>query len=507
MLRVVVDGVEMEARKDESLGDFLERSGIKVKEGYIVAVKRKIDVERIPTNLYEVHTTRGRMILRWECDDELEKWKQAYKSFEGCGVRWATIDAVVFGPTKTEFLPSKEEVELRRYEITVSLSGSSNESSHLVFSKRTHSALYFPPKGCRVLGRVVYGRHLLEAFRIGDKINKILPVWEKKSDPGSLVRVKNDYKLNEGDMIFTKMEIQLNPQSPICVEHVYNALSEGFTVARKTSRFIAHDKIRLLSIKSEDVKSRERGVVSVRSSGNNAGLVYIYLQKAAISKDHVIAGRVVSGIELADVAKEGDMIQTVLIPERLDLLGRTQGEVKGALERAGIIHVREGYLGDDGIVVDHSPATTVEIYKQGVVRCTGLPRDQILKIQLNERDAPISVKYFRRVTGLDLRRVGRLEVFFSTKEVVLFKGDESLGKGLMPENLPKGKVGSGIIGVTNSVKKFAGMVGIRLMESDKFGPTAESFDGTNIVGRVLENLAILNGLREGRKVYIMEEGA
>ncbi|MCX8181966.1 MAG: methanogenesis marker 3 protein [Candidatus Methanomethyliaceae archaeon] len=500
----MVDGTEMEAREDENLGDFLDRVGIIIKEGYIVAVKRKIDVESIPTNLYEVHTTRGKMIIRWECDDELEKWRRTYKSFEGCGVRWATIDAVVFGPTKTEFVPSKEEVELRRYEITVSLSGSSNESSHLVFSKRTHSALYFPPKGCRVLGRVVYGRHLLDVFRIGDKIVKISPVFEKKFDPRSLLRVEKDYKLKEGDMIFTKMEILLDTRSPVCVEHVYNMLSEGFTVTRKTSRFIAHDKARLISIKSEVVGERDRGVISVRSSGNNTGSVYIYLQKAAISKDHTIAGRVVNGIELADVAREGDLIRTVLTPERLDLLGRSQGEVNKVLERIGIKHVREGYIDDDGIVVDHSPATTIEIYKQGIVRCTGLPHDQILKVRLYENSAPISVKYFRRVAGLDLRRVGRLDVFFSTKDVVLFKGDESFGKSLMPENIPNEKVGAGEIGVTNSVKKFAGMVGIRLTESDKFGPTAESFDGTNIVGRVLENIALLKGLREGRRVYIME---
>jgi UPF0288 family protein (methanogenesis marker protein 3) len=176
------------------------------------------------------------------------------------------------------------------------------------------------------------------------------------------------------------------------------------------------------------------------------------------------------------------------------------------LERHGIKHIREGYAEDDGIVVEHYPATTLEIYKEGQVRCVGLPEDQILKVQLDEGSAPNSVRYFRRVTGLDLRRVGKLDVFFSTKEVVLFKGDESLGRSVMPENTPKGIVRSGEIGVTNSVKKFAGMVGIRLAESEKFGPTAESFDGTNLVGRVLENMGVLTGLREGKRVYMMEGG-
>ncbi|MBC7113289.1 MAG: methanogenesis marker 3 protein, partial [Candidatus Methanomethyliales bacterium] len=406
----------------------------------------------------------------------------------------------------TDFLPSKEEVELRKYEITVSLSGSSNENSHLVFGKRTHSALYFPPKGCSVLGRVVYGRHLLDTLKIGDKIIKITPILEKKLDPRSLMRVQRDYKLSEGDEIFTKMEIVLDPQSPVCVEHVYNTLSEGFAVERKTSRFIAHDKIKLISIKSEGVGVRERGVISVRSSGNNAGSVYIYLQKAGISKDHTIVGHVVRGIELADVALRGDLIDIVLNPDRLDLLGKRQWEVTEVLDRHGIKHIREGFVGDDGIVVEQYPATTLEIYKEGQVKCVGLPEDQILRVRLDEKVAPNSVRYFRRVTGLDLRRVGRLDVFFSTKDVILFKGDASLGRSVMPENTPKGKVSSGEIGVTNSVKKFAGMIGIRLTESDKFGPTAESFDGTNLVGIVLENIGVLTDLREGKRVYIMEGG-
>lgn len=503
-MKVLVDGEEMEAHEGESLKEFLRRAGISVKEGYMIAVKRKVDVESIPTNLYEVLTTKGKMVLRWECNEEAERWKQAYRGFEGCGVRWSSLDAVVFGPTKTEFLPSKEEVELRRYEITVSLSGSSNESSHLVFSKRTHSALYFPPKGCRVMGRVVYGRHLLETLKVGDKIIKIAPVLERRFDPRLLARAEMDYKLREGDSIFTKMEVVLDPQSPVCVEHVYNALSKGFFVTRRTSRFIASDKASLISIKSEGLGGRDRGVISVRNSGNYAGSIYLYLQKTAISKDHTIAGHVVKGIELADAAGEGDLIDVVLIPERLDLLGRSHGEVAKLLEKHGIKLIKEGYDGDDGIIVDHSPATTVEIYNQKEVRCKSLPRDEILRVQLDERSAPISVKYFRRVTGLDIRRVGRLDVFFSTKDVVLFKGDESLGRALLPENVPKGNVDPGTIGVTNSVKRFAGMVGIRLTESDKFGPTAESFDGTNIVGRVLENIGTFNRLKEGSRIYIME---
>ncbi|MGQ9759781.1 MAG: methyl-coenzyme M reductase-associated protein Mmp3 [Candidatus Methanomethylicaceae archaeon] len=504
-MKVIIDGKSVEAHENESLKSLIKRVGMEIKEGCTIAVKRHLDIERTPTNLYEVITTKGKMILRWECDKEIEKWKQTYKGFEGCSVRWSTNDAVVFGPAKTEFIPSKEWVELRRYEMTVSLSGLSNENSHLVFSKRQHSALYFPPKDCNVLGRVVYGRHLIEFFKMGDRIIKISPVLEKKIDPRSLMRIDVDYGLREGEEVFTKMEIILDPLSPVCGEHVYNALNGGFTVSRKTSKFIADDKMSLMSIKSERTGIRYRGDVSVRNSGLNAGSVYVYLQKAPISKDHSIVGRVERGVELADVAREGDLINVVLKPERLDLLGNRQGDVGPLLEKHNIKHIRDGYASDDGIVVDHAPPTTLEIYQRREVKCKGLHRSQILRIRLDKDRAPASVKYFKKITGLDIKRVGSLEVFFWTKDVVLFKGDEVLGKAIMPENIPKESVGAGTIGITNSVKRFAGMIGIRFSESDKFGPTAESFEGTNIIGKVLENLEVLKDLKEGKKVYIMEE--
>ena len=89
-------------------------------------------------------------------------------------------------------------------------------------------------------------------------------------------------------------------------------------------------------------------------------------------------------------------------------------------------------------------------------------------------------------------------------DMILFKGDEALAKGLLPENSPTESVRPGMIGVTNSVKKFTGMVGVRFTASDRFGPTAEGFDGTNIIGEVVENLEILRGLKDGKEVYVVE---
>ena len=53
------------------------------------------------------------------------------------------------------------------------------------------------------------------------------------------------------------------------------------------------------------------------------------------------------------------------------------------------------------------------------------------------------------------------------------------------------------------VSRYKGMIGVRLGESDKFGPTGESFEKTNIVGRIVENADYLKGVKTGEDVYLL----
>jgi UPF0288 family protein (methanogenesis marker protein 3) len=127
-------------------------------------------------------------------------------------------------------------------------------------------------------------------------------------------------------------------------------------------------------------------------------------------------------------------------------------------------------------------------------------------VRLFESLAPTSVRYFRRVTGLDLKRTGKLTVYFSTSkmDMLLFKGEEILAKELLPENTPVGKVGPNSMGVTNAARKYAGMVGVRLTESTEFGPTAEKFEGTNMIGEAVDNVDSLKKLTDKKVVYVTE---
>ena len=52
--------------------------------------------------------------------------------------------------------------------------------------------------------------------------------------------------------------------------------------------------------------------------------------------------------------------------------------------------------------------------------------------------------------------------------------------------------------------KNMGLIGIRSEDNHEFGPTAESFSATNIVGLVCSNFEIIEKLKEGEILYVTE---
>jgi putative methanogenesis marker protein 3 len=348
----------------------------------------------------------------------------------------------------------------------------------------------------------------VDELRLGDKITRIEPIIETKEAEKAVVRVAKSHVLEEPVQIYTKIGIELDKASPASGELAYNIISDStLTASRKTSRFIACDKVNVISLVNERMDQRVRGVVTVRNSGTNAGSIYIYLREAPLTPSHNIVGRITEGIELADTATQGDRIAVMVSPSWLDILGKTQREVNKILKEHGIKHIKKGNTLDQAVVVEQDPPTTLEVYGKGEVSCLGVESSQVVKVQLFYKEAPNTVRYFRRVTGLEFKREGKLTVYFATPktEMILFKGDEVLAKELMPENIPVSTVEPNLIGVTNAAKRYAGMIGVRFTESDEFGPSAERFEGTNIIGKVVENIAALKGLKEKGTVYLSEK--
>ncbi|MDI9644020.1 MAG: methanogenesis marker 3 protein [Candidatus Verstraetearchaeota archaeon] len=508
-MKIAIDGEEFEAENGESLGSILSKAGLGATDGRLIAVRRKVSEESIETDLFEFQTTQGRMIIKVDCKVLLEVWKKAYHGFEGSGVRWVTKDAVVFGPSFFDAEPSLEPVTLARTEVTISLSGLSRENAHLVFSKRPHLASYYPPRGCAALGRVVYGRHLIGSLKMGDKILSVKPVLEVRERTKSLLRGEPGMILEESDKIFTRVELSLEYDSPVCGEHAYNMLDQGIIkVTSDASSYICSNELKVTSLVAEKMGERRRGTVTVRNSGENVGGLYIYKKDVPLAQSHTIVGKVLSGMELVDLAEEGDVLSVLPRPKRIRILGKSFSEAQELLRELNIKVLLEGDE-REGIIVEHMPQNTLEIYKKREVVCKTTSPEKILKVRLYYEDAPRSVKYFRAVTGLERKTYGKLRVYFSNPkmEMVLFRGDGGIAKGLTPENVPTERVRSGQIGLTNTVKKFVGMIGVRLTDSDRFGPTAEGFDGTNLIGEVVGGLTLLKGVKEGDEIYLQEVGA
>jgi len=57
--------------------------------------------------------------------------------------------------------------------------------------------------------------------------------------------------------------------------------------------------------------------------------------------------------------------------------------------------------------------------------------------------------------------------------------------------------------VSNRSSKYAGLIGVRLEDSKKYGPTGERFNSTNIIGRIV-NAEPLQNVRENETIFISE---
>ena len=187
------------------------------------------------------------------------------------------------------------------------------------------------------------------------------------------------------------------------------------------------------------------------------------------------------------------------------LLGKSLKDALSQMQSKGIQVRAEGYQGEDAVVVKQEPGATMAILKGKNVVLHSMPSSRLVAVKLYSDQAPKTLDYFRHVTGLKERPLGPLPVFFVYENTLLFKPDVDATsyKELLPENKPEGPVPAGSIAVSNTVSKKMGMVGVKLAEDKRYGPSGEKFEATNIIGRVLEPEK-LRDVKEGETVYILE---
>ncbi len=111
----------------------------------------------------------------------------------------------------------------------------------------------------------------------------------------------------------------------------------------------------------EYIDQRRRGTVTLRNKGKGVGRIYVYREDRVSTPTHTIVGKITKGIQLMDIANQGDRITVKTVPERIMTLAMTQKEAGEFLESRGIKQIREGSEDDDAVVVKQEPQFTMDI--------------------------------------------------------------------------------------------------------------------------------------------------
>jgi len=505
---VRVNGEEIGLPEGSTIRDAIETAEAPYIEGCILSViKGKEEVEK-HVNKYKIKTSKGSVIIELLEDGPsnlIDTWKQKYKEFENLRIRWITSNEVSLGPVKTDLIPTKDEHEYFPWEVIVSLSGFTADSTHIILSKSKHKGVYGVPEGNRgVFARIIGGKRTVFNLTDDDFIKEIKPVIERRSTVKSASIIDLNTPVEEGNEIFTYVLVKPEFKSPSSVEHFF-ALAEGgkIRVDYESNSFIGFYKLHGLEKSAELIDQRNRGTVTLRNKGKGIGKVYIYREDRVSAPSHTIIGHVEKGMQILDIANAGDLITFKSDPERIMTLSMTQKEAEEYLSSKGIEQIRDGLTEDDAIVVGQDPAFTMDIIDKKKVTTMGIDKNKIIQIEVYPT-AHRSSWYFQKLTGLLDSPVGSLKVHFAFPgmKIIMFQGSSKDAKGLVPENTPQKCVSTGEIGITNMSRRHIGMVGVRFEDNDEYGPTGEPFGGTNIVGRVVKGLENLEKLKEGDVVYV-----
>ncbi len=505
-MRVVVDGIEIDITPGSTLGTALDKAGSKPAKGAIVGVVIGRGEKVRKTNSYWLNTTKGKLRIELLSTPLQDIWHENLTKIDGSEIRWASPDAVAFGPFPTNLAWSREAHEYNRWEVVLGAAGFEAEKTQLIFVRKRHTAVYGTPKGGGVVAHVVGGKNTLDRLDKDDRILGIEPIVEWEDLTEKLATEDLTTPLAEGMEIFTRLDVELIEDAPKGAEFFLALTRDGtFKVDMVSSSYISSDQLLGERIFFEHREPRLEGTVTIRTSGRGLGRIFVYKADRTSNPGHSVVGRVTAGMDMVKLAGRGQLVTVRVTPERIMLMGWRLEQALQAMKERGISISAEGHTGEDAVIVKQEPETTMEVIKGKKVKLTTIPANRLVAIELYYDLAPKSLDYFRHVTGLKERPVGPLPIYFVYENTLLFKPaiDAVSYKELLPENKPTGPVPPGSIAVSNQVAKKIGLVGVKLVEDRRYGPSGEKFEATNVIGRVLEPEK-LKGVKEGETVYVLE---
>ncbi len=503
-MKITVNGEQTEIAAGATLKELVEIATFNPDTQ--VAIVRSSKELRSETDEYEVTTDKGAFVIHVEKGANGDMFRIIRDDIADRTVRWKTSKVLAMGSFPTDLSMDNSVQMHSKFDCFFALGGFDNQTTYFMIAMSEHDGSY-GVLGEKI-GRVTRGRHTLEGMDEGDRILSIEPVVLEYSEKDAFIVEDLGFSLEEGMLIETVVDIELNSSSPLSAEHLLVMVRDGtFNVDEKTSTYAASTRRMEENMVAEDVKVRDAFDVTVRHQKEMTGKIYFYLKRRQVSEDHTLAGRVTNGRELMRLAQAGGRITVRTNPSRVMSVGMTQQEAVSFLDEFGVAQIRSGNTDDNATIVKQEPELTIDAILDGKVTTEGIETSRIFQISLTDEMSPKSAEFFRKVTGLDHLPIGRMKVHFTYPgfSMVTFEGSRDLGKRLGPEE-PFGPICKrNEIGVTSMVRPNAGIIGVRVTDSDEFGPTGEERYCTNMVGRFLGDLDImLEGLKEGDVVYIRE---
>jgi putative methanogenesis marker protein 3 len=504
-IAIRIDGRVREIPPGTTLAEILPSRDVRCS----VAVIRPAARESSKTSSYRILSTRGELTIELFGEKSGNLDPSAFS--KGLKLQWEDRYAAAFGPFSSDLKPARSPHLYDRGNVILGCGGYDPRRSYLVFSKMRHSADFGASADGGIIGQITSGRGVIDRWETGDEITSFEQVisWADKSR--SFTTSDMSLCLEDGMEIVTYAVIEAQGYSADTIatetaesaEHLLRALEDGtFIVGRSGSTHIADFRMNGNDVPEELRLPRGEGRVTLRTRGKNRGAVYIFTEDLPASAAHTVVGQVVHGIELARLAREGDIFCISLRPPRFDLVGMMVPEARRLARERNVEPLLDAPEADR-IIVFQEPGTTLECLAAKEVRLTSVPLGEVIDISLDDVHAPQSCEVFRKLTGLNLHHVGRLPFFFHFEDVYLFKPEVPKWVSLIPENIPVGNVVAFSLAITNDSRRGSGLVGVRVTTNSEFGPTSEPFEGTNVIGRVLQPEK-LTGLKEKQSVYIRE---
>ncbi|MCL2141663.1 MAG: methanogenesis marker 3 protein [Methanimicrococcus sp.] len=482
-----------------------------VSGAFVCLVKKQKEEDAFFTKEYILQTTKGPLIIELKDPTSVSSkmWIEKFKSLSPLRILLETTNTVSFGPFQSRYDMEKGMKKFKKYDVLFSAGGFDTDKTTLVISKKEHYAEYGVPKD-GTFATLIAGRTNLEKLTKGDVIQTIEPYVEQKNAFGEGIYTDDlTIRLEDGDRLITFADIDMSPHSPHGTETFYALVEKGtFSVDSTANAFRSDDTLQSEPCDYENFEPRKIGTISMRTAGNGRTRFYISTADRASSLLHSVVGHVTSGMELVYFSKKGTKFTVETSPPYISLLGRSVEESKNVLDAINIELTVEGYDGKDNVIVTQTPATTIEILREGKVKVAAVQRSKLIEVEFYYDAAPKSVEFFRHSIDLKTQPVGSLVASMIYDETFIFKAEKGAEryKEIMPENTPKEMVKACHLGITNQSAKRMGFIGVRLTDESMFGPTGEKFDATNIIGCIL-NPENLKGLLEGDRIYIKEIGA